>query len=258
MASPPQISPQTSTASPLGEPVVPLIHGFDAVEIDRRLLVRVRVRVRKDDVGERERAFYLVEMDENRNYQVFACNSVIEYALKRLEMEPRRTREMLRIGRLLLTIPLIDRAFCDGRIGWAKLLLFTRVASPEHQEEWLERAMSHTFRELALDVRTSRPGGRAPGPWSGRSSPTSSARGSCARPAEAASRRVTRHFLGLAGRRTFGGRPGRARSASGARGRASTVHRTSPEARGGGRASEGRGEGLPTLPPRGGWIQEGA
>ena len=68
------------------------------------------------------------------------------------DLAPVRTRELLRVGRLLLSLPLLDRASCEGRINGSKLLLLPRGASPEHEAAWLERTEALPCRRLALEA----------------------------------------------------------------------------------------------------------
>ena len=62
------------------------------------------------------------------------------------------------MGRKLLVLTAIDRAFREQRIGWSKVLLLAKVVAPEHEAGWLDRALCLTCRELALEVQLSKPG----------------------------------------------------------------------------------------------------
>ncbi len=123
--------------------------------------VRARLgeAARREETGQRVLAFYLVEMDARRLYQASGHGSTAHYAEVRVGIDRRRTAELLRVGGRLLELREVDRAFCAGRIGWAKVLLLARAATPPHEAAWLERALALDCRELARLVRRSREGG---------------------------------------------------------------------------------------------------
>ena len=125
----------------------------------------LHIGLRLGDAGQRILAFYLVELEDRRLYQACGHASTVSFAEHELELDRRRTGELIRIGRKLLELPAIDAAFLAGLLGWSKLLLLTRVAVQAHDEAWLARAQALTCRDLAREVKLSRPGRppRAPG-----------------------------------------------------------------------------------------------
>ena len=133
---------------------VDLHQGLDVAEVETRLQLGLRLH----ETGQRILAFYLVEMTERRLHLEGGFSSTAGYAERRLGLDRRRVAELVSVGRKLLTLKVIDRAFCEQRLGWAKLLHIVRVASPEHEDAWLARALELTCRELALEVRLSKPG----------------------------------------------------------------------------------------------------
>ncbi len=135
--------------------------GLPAEEVRCRLARASR----REETGQRVLAFYLVEMDGRRLYQASGHGGTEQYAELRLGIDRRRTAELLRVGRKLLELAEVDRAFCAGRIGWAKVLVLARVASPPHEAAWLERALALDCRSLAALARRSKEGGppRKPG-----------------------------------------------------------------------------------------------
>ena len=132
-----------------------MLPGLRAEEVVRRL----GRAGRQEETGQRVLAYYLVEMDARRLYQCTGHGSTAYFAEVRLGIDRRRTAELLRVGRKLLELAEIDRAFCAGRIGWAKVLVLARAASPQHEAAWLERALALDCRELAALARRSREGG---------------------------------------------------------------------------------------------------
>ncbi len=128
--------------------------GLTSEEVCRRL----ESSARSDEMHKRRLAFYLVEMDDYDLYQDAGFSSTAQYAERRLRFDDRRTRELLRLGRKLLVLPAIDAAFCQGKLGWSKLILLTRVAVPEHEATWLRLALTLDCEGLALQVKLSKEG----------------------------------------------------------------------------------------------------
>ena len=135
---------------------IDLVQGLPVAVVREKLNIGVRMQ----DTGSRLLAFYLVEMEGRRLYQDTGHSSAVHYAESRLGMEPRRSRELLAVGRKLLELPRMDEAFCRGEISWTQVVMLTRVVSPEHEEAWLLRARESSCRELALEVKRTRPGGK--------------------------------------------------------------------------------------------------
>ncbi|MDJ0973540.1 MAG: AAA family ATPase [Planctomycetota bacterium] len=113
---------------------------------------------RLNDAGQRGLAFYLVEMEDRRLWQETAHACTRDYAEDRLGLDRRRVGELITVGRKLLELPAIDRAFCEQRLSWSKLVLLMRVVVPEHEAAWLERALASTVKKLKLDVKLATPG----------------------------------------------------------------------------------------------------
>ncbi len=132
-----------------------MLPGLPTEEVVRRLSQAVR----REETWQRVLAFYLVEMEVRRLYQCLGHGSTVHYAEVRLGVDRRRTAELLRVGHKLLELAEVDRAFCAGKIGWAKVLVLARVASPQHEAAWLERALTLDCRALAGLARRSREGG---------------------------------------------------------------------------------------------------
>jgi hypothetical protein len=81
------------------------------------------------------------------------------------DMSIRRTRECIRIGRALRTLPLVERAFVDGRLAFSRVREVTRVARPEDEAQWLRLASELPMR--VLERRVAEAGGpTAPDPRS--------------------------------------------------------------------------------------------
>ena len=153
---------------------IDLVSGLPVAIVRKKLNIGARMQ----DTGSRLLAFYLVEMDARRLFRDTGHSSAVHYAECKLNMERRRCRELLGVGKKLLELCRMDEAFCNGDISWTQVVMLTRVVTPEHEEAWLERARENTCRELALEVSwstTSTPVPRAEGPV-----PATSSRSACA------------------------------------------------------------------------------
>ena len=135
--------------------------GLSVEEVHQRLLTSDRCEA----LAVRIKAFYLVEMAERRLYQLTGHSSTCDFALRVMDLHPRRTRELLAIGRKLQELPAIDAAFCAQKLSWTKLRALVRVATPEHEAAWLERARALSCKQLELEVKLSKAGAapRKPG-----------------------------------------------------------------------------------------------
>ncbi len=119
---------------------------------------RIATAVHLEETGRRMLAFYLVEMQDKHLYNDVGCASAAQFAERKHEIPERRGRELVALGRKLLGLPVLDAAFCRGEIGWAKLVLVSRVASPAHEEAWLQRAKDLSCAKLKLQVALHREG----------------------------------------------------------------------------------------------------
>ncbi len=103
-------------------------------------------------------AHYLHLVDRRGLYQTAGYRTAAQWAAGRLGMSTREARDLLAAGRALPELPLIDRAFAEGRLWWTKVRQLIKVATPQHEQEWLRKACELTSDELVLEVRLSRAG----------------------------------------------------------------------------------------------------
>lgn len=131
-----------------------LTFGLSASDVGHRLRAAV------DELGRNKRvlAFYLADMEERSLYQVSGHGSTVHFGEAQLEMEPRRTREYVQVGRALWDLVLIDEAFCAGEIGWSKLTALLPVVQRDTQDAWVRFAKENSFRDLRTEVGGCRPG----------------------------------------------------------------------------------------------------
>ena len=133
-----------------------LISGLPLKEV----VARLKRGLHQTDQGKRTLAFYLADLAEQDLQQLGGHRSVPLFAEAKLDLEERRARELIRVGKALMELTLVDRAFLEGHIGWAKVLALVGVVTPRHEEAWVALATSDiTCRELDREVQRAHPGG---------------------------------------------------------------------------------------------------
>jgi hypothetical protein len=124
-----------------GQPWIPEDKGEPRDEQRaERLLEEIHYHLRGGDVSRRGLAFYLLDMERQREHKAYGCSSVIQFSDEVLETAPKETRDLLRIARALADLPEIDRAFGLGELSWSKVREITRVATAETEAKRLEFA----------------------------------------------------------------------------------------------------------------------
>ncbi|MFT7618110.1 MAG: Holliday junction DNA helicase RuvB [Planctomycetota bacterium] len=108
---------------------------------------------RKSDVARRALAFYLDDMHSRGLHQSLGFVSAVQFACQRLDMSRRLARTLIAVGSALRDLPLIDEAFCQGRISWSKVRLLIGVATPEVEKAWLARAETNSCERLEAEIR---------------------------------------------------------------------------------------------------------
>ncbi len=131
-----------------------LSFGLNAHEVGERL------RNASDELGRNKRvlAYYLYDMNDRRLYQVSGHGSTVHFAESQLDMDQRRAREYVHVGRVLSELVLVDDAFCSGDISWSKVLAMLSIVQRETQEAWVDFAKNHTCRELKEELAGCEPG----------------------------------------------------------------------------------------------------
>jgi len=125
-----------------------LMPCLSAAEVGRRL------REANDALGYHKRvlAFYLLEMEERRLFEMTGHGNTAHFAATQLDMDERRTREFINVGRSLWSLQKLDQAFREGRISWTRVLLLLRVVEAHTQTEWIEFAENASCKELRNEV----------------------------------------------------------------------------------------------------------
>lgn len=97
-------------------------------------------------------ATLLVEFAEGRLYRQLGYASVINYADVALGLSPRVTRDWLALGRAIVDLPVLSAALQAGVIDWTKARELVRVATPETEQAWVERAQNVSCRAIESEV----------------------------------------------------------------------------------------------------------
>jgi 5-methylcytosine-specific restriction endonuclease McrA len=84
--------------------------------------------------------------------------SFVEYIERLFGYTPRLTLEKLRVAQALENLPECAQALRDGAVTWSGLRELTRVATPQTERGWLERARGRTVREVEKLVSGHEPG----------------------------------------------------------------------------------------------------
>ncbi|MBA2319805.1 MAG: HNH endonuclease [Deltaproteobacteria bacterium] len=100
-------------------------------------------------------ACLLVAFANAKLYRALGFATVADYGRVSLDLEPRETRELLRMGRRLPELPLVEAALASGELDWTKACEIAKVAGPKTEALWLDRARSVTSRALEQEVRSS-------------------------------------------------------------------------------------------------------
>lgn len=100
-------------------------------------------------------AVHLLATERAGLHRKMGYGDVIAYAEKLLDLPRYKACELLRVARSFDRMPDISEAFRTGEIGWTKVREITRVATPETEGVWLERARKHDANTVARMVAVS-------------------------------------------------------------------------------------------------------
>jgi len=115
-------------------------------------------------IREHQVAILLAKMCAREHHRELGYASIHDYAEQVLDLSVRQSRALLHIGRALPDFPQLDAAFAEGKIGWTKAREVVRVATPETEAAWVERATHVSSRTLEDQVARSERGEGPPDP----------------------------------------------------------------------------------------------
>ena len=119
-----------------------------ATSLHERLLAARRGHRR----AEFQLATLLAEMDTGRLFEALGYASLADYAEVVLELSPRTARELALLGRRLPDLPVISSKLEAGELDWTKAREVVRIATPETEQAWVDRAGMVNCRTLEGEV----------------------------------------------------------------------------------------------------------
>ena len=128
---------------------LPNAKPLSAAELDHRLEKAVHDHER----AEKLICFYLYQINRRGHYHVFGFENIYDYAMERFSFCHSKTRTLLYLARKLTQLPRLTAALAAGKIGWTKAAKAASQASPETDEEWTEKAVNNSFRDLERLIR---------------------------------------------------------------------------------------------------------
>ncbi|MBU1699811.1 MAG: HNH endonuclease [Candidatus Eisenbacteria bacterium] len=100
------------------------------------------------------------EMDRVRGHERFGCCTMNDYVALVLGVDDVAARERMRVSRALGELSRLEEVLRNGQLSYAKVRAVTRVATVENEQEWINKALELTARELEWEVARSRKGDR--------------------------------------------------------------------------------------------------
>ena len=109
---------------------------------------RLRSIAKRRVALEAEEASCLVEAEESCLYRRLGYTSMVEYMERELHWGPHAAKERLRVAYELIDLPQIAEGFRSGELSFSAVRELTRVATPETEEAFLEKARGQTARQV--------------------------------------------------------------------------------------------------------------
>jgi 5-methylcytosine-specific restriction endonuclease McrA len=126
------------------------------------LHAQLRAARRAHQRAEASLAVLLFELKSTGRYTERGHATVESYADAELDLSVRQTRDLVAIGKHMRELPALAKAFSDGRLSATKAREVARVATPDTDAAWTERACSSTSRVLERQVAAARRGDTPP------------------------------------------------------------------------------------------------
>jgi hypothetical protein len=103
--------------------------------------------------GEAELMRWIAEFDRREAWGGPGLLSCAHWLSWRIGLSPGAAREKARVARALDELPLVQRAFSEGRVSYSQARAITRVATPDDQQRWVDLARCTTAGQLEKLVR---------------------------------------------------------------------------------------------------------
>jgi len=111
-----------------------------------------------------ERAKLVRRLSELRLYRQLGYPSLAAYGRDVLGIGATKLKALLFLARRAEGLPALEEALTSGRLSWTKGVLVARVATPETEKAWVDRAVHTSSRELEQQVQACMPGDPPPDP----------------------------------------------------------------------------------------------
>jgi hypothetical protein len=126
------------------------------------LHAQLRAARRAHQRAEFSLAVLLCELKSTGRYTERGHTCVESYAEAELDLTVRQTRDLVAIAKHMRELPALAAAFSDGRLSATKAREVARVATPDTDAAWTERACASTSRVLERQVAAARRGDTPP------------------------------------------------------------------------------------------------
>src|SRR5262249_55554643 len=124
----------------------------------KALFQKIREAERRTEAGERELAFYLLDLERRKLYRDAACTSFGNFIDLKTGLSRKKATTLLRVARALEYLPLMDGAFAKGALYWGAVRAMSAVATAQTEAEWIEFAKRHRVKEVERRVAASKAG----------------------------------------------------------------------------------------------------
>lgn len=96
------------------------------------------------------------EFDVRQGWKAYQFNNCAEWLNWKCQISPGTAREKVRVANQLYCLPLISKAFAQGRISYSKARPLTRIADAENEKELLDYALNRTAFQVEHHCRVLR------------------------------------------------------------------------------------------------------
>jgi hypothetical protein len=138
------------------------VMGTDTLSIARDLHTQLVDACRRLTSEEHRASKLLARVVDAGHLRTLGYSNITQYADTALHLNPGKAYDLLRIGRSLGDLPRLDATFAAGDMEWTKAREIVRVATPETEAAWIERASHVSNRRLEREVARSLTGDLPP------------------------------------------------------------------------------------------------
>lgn len=115
------------------------------------------VRALRDyEDAEKNAVLCFARVYHGRAYQALGYASIYHYAEKELDFKRGKTEQFVRLAKDFQRLPELAKAVESDKIPWTQAREVGKVATPETQRQWVDRATQTSRRQLMREVREAR------------------------------------------------------------------------------------------------------